>query len=177
MIERLHLRASEDRDLPRLQAIYAHHVRHGTASFELEPPDVEEMGRRRAAVLERGLPYLVAEAAGQAVAYAYAGPYRPRPAYRFAVEDSVYVDPALIGRGIGVPLLARLIEEATAAGARQMLAVIGDPAQQRPSVRLHEKLGFLPVGTIRNVGWKFGRWLDTAVMQLSLGEGGSRAPD
>ena len=176
MMRKSTIRPSEDGDVPRLTAIYGHHVRHGTASFELEPPGEAEMARRRAAILSAGLPYLVAELDGTTVGYAYAGPYRPRPAYRFTVEDSVYLAPELTGRGIGAPLLARLIEAAATCGARQMVAVIGDSAQL-PSIRLHERAGFRHVGTVRNVGWKFGRWLDTVILQRPLGAGAVQPPE
>ncbi|MBM3491767.1 MAG: N-acetyltransferase family protein [Alphaproteobacteria bacterium] len=170
MAERVVIRRVEERDLSAIQAIYAHHVRHGTASFEIEPPDVPEMTRRVRAIMELGLPYLVAEREGQIAGYAYAGLYRPRAAYRFTCEDSVYVAAELTGRGIGLPLLRAVVDGATQAGMRQMVAVIGD-SQQRPSIRLHEKAGFQMVGTLRHIGWKFGRWLDSVLMQRALGEG------
>jgi len=150
-------------------------VRHGTASFELEPPDAAEMTRRRATLVEGGFPYLVAEIDGTVAGYAYAGPYRPRPAYRWSVEDTVYVAPALHRRGIGAALLGRLIVEAEQRGFRQMIAVIGDSAQL-PSIALHRAAGFRPIGTIEHVGHKFGRWLDTVLMQRALGPGASTAP-
>jgi L-amino acid N-acyltransferase YncA len=175
MTDGLIVRASRDEDVARITAIYAHHVRHGTASFELEPPDAAEMARRRAGVLELGLPYLVAERERRVVGYAYAGAYRPRPAYRFTVEDSIYVDHALTGAGIGRALLPVLIEQCTTAGRRQMIAVIGDSAQTA-SIRLHAAFGFRMVGTVENVGFKFGRWLDSVLMQRPLGEGAETLP-
>lgn len=171
------IRDSRDADLPALHAIYAEAVRTGTASFELEPPDLAEMTRRRAALLAAGLPYLVAEATGGVVAgYAYAGPFRPRPAYRFTVEDSIYVDPAHHGGGMGRALLTALIERCTAAGLRQMIAVIGDSANAG-SIALHAACGFQASGTLGATGWKHGRWIDTVLMQRALGPGGTRAPE
>ena len=161
------VRTSTERDIAALTAIYAHHVRHGTGSFEIEPPDEAEVLRRRAAVLERGLPYLVAEIDGAVAGYAYAGAYRPRPAYRFTVENSVYVHPDLQGRGIGRTLLGALIEACTLVECRQMIAVIGDSANAA-SIRLHEHFGFRHVGVLRAVGFKFDRWLDTVLMQREL---------
>ncbi|TGD95819.1 GNAT family N-acetyltransferase [Methylobacterium nonmethylotrophicum] len=170
------LRACQEADLPAVTAIYAHAVATGRASFELEPPDEAEMGRRRAALVAGGHPYLVAERDGAVVAYAYAGPYRTRPAYRGTVETSVYVRPDQAGRGLGRRLLGRLIAEATAAGFRQMVAVIGD-SQNAASIRLHAALGFDPVGVLRSVGWKHGTWLDTVLMQRALGAGDATPPD
>ena len=166
------IRDASEADLVAIQAIYSHHVRHGTASFELDPPDLDEMRRRFAAIRVLGLPYLIAGSDGRVLGYAYAGPYRPRPAYRFSVEDSIYVQPDLVGRGIGRGLLRRLILEAERCGARQMVAVIGDSAQL-PSIRLHESCGFSHVGVLRNIGWKFGRWLDSVLMQRAIGAGSS----
>jgi phosphinothricin acetyltransferase len=162
-------------DVPSITAIYAHAVEHGTASFELEPPDEAEMTRRQRSLMEGGFPYLVAEHAGRIAGYAYAGPYRPRPAYRFSVEDSVYVHPESQGLGVGRALLNALIQEATARGFRQMIAVIGDSLQE-PSIALHRAAGFHHLGTIRNVGFKHGRWLDTVLMQRALGEGADAPP-
>jgi len=166
------LRAARERDAPALAALYAPHVRAGTATFEIDPPDAEEMLRRWWDVTARGLPYLVAEAEGQIVGYAYAGPYRPRPAYRFTVEDSIYVDAAVQGHGVGRALLARLIDETARTGARQMIAVIGDSGNQA-SIGLHAALGFRHVGVLDSVGNKFARWLDVVFMQRALGAGGS----
>ena len=169
------LRAATGADVPAIAAIYAHHVLHGSATFEEVPPDAGEMARRHAAVLGRGLPYLVAEEAGRLLGYAYAGPFRERSAYRFTVEDSVYLDPAAFRRGIGRALVERLIVESTGAGARQMLAVIGDSCNAG-SIGLHARLGFRLVGTNEAVGFKFGRWVDTVTMQLPLGEGSATTP-
>ncbi|MFO1080982.1 MAG: N-acetyltransferase family protein [Reyranellaceae bacterium] len=169
------VRASTEADVARCAEIYAHHVLHGTASFEVDPPDLAEMGRRRAAVLDLGLPHLVAERAGRVVGYAYAGNWRPRPAYRFSVEDSIYIDKDAVGQGVGKALLPALIEQCTVAGKRQMVAVIGDSAQH-PSIRLHSSCGFEMVGTLRNIGFKFGRWLDSVLMQRALGAGDGQPP-
>jgi phosphinothricin acetyltransferase len=169
------VRPSTDADLPTIAAIYAHAVVHGTASFELEPPGEAEMARRRAAILEGGYPYLVAEIDGVVAGYAYAGPYRPRPAYRFTVEDSIYVAPDRQGSRIGRALLARLVEECEALGFRQMVAVIGDSAS-RGSIRLHEAVGFRRSGLLEAIGWKHGRWLDGVLMQRVLGDGADAPP-
>jgi L-amino acid N-acyltransferase YncA len=169
------IRAATAADIAAITAIYDHAVRHGTASFELEPPDAAEMARRRQALVEAGYPYVVAEADGIVSGYAYAGPYRPRPAYRWSVEDSVYVAPAMQRRGIGAALLDRLIAEAEQRGYRQMIAVIGDSAQT-PSIELHRAAGFRPIGTIEHVGFKLGRWLDTVLMQRALGPGAATPP-
>ncbi len=171
----LAIRAATAADIPAITAIYDHAVRHGTASFELEPPDATEMARRRQALVDGGFPYLVAEADGAIAGYAYAGPYRLRPAYRWSVEDSVYVAPALHRRGIGAALLHRLIVEAEQRGFRQMIAVIGDSAQAA-SIELHRAAGFRLIGTVENVGHKFGRWLDTVLMQRPLGPGAASPP-
>jgi phosphinothricin acetyltransferase len=168
------LRAATAADAGAMAAIYAHHVRTGTASFEIDPPDTAEMERRWRDVTSRALPYLVAVADGEVIGFAYAGPYRPRPAYRFTVEDSIYVHREACGRGIGRVLLATLIQESERAGARQMLAVIGD-ADNTPSIRLHAALGFHRVGLLETVGNKFSRWLDVVLMQRALGPG-SAAP-
>ena len=170
------LRTAAAGDVPAIAAIYAHHVLTGIATFEEVPPDPAEMARRHAAVTGRGLPYLVAEEKGCVLGYAYAGPYRERSAYRFTVEDSVYLDPAAFRRGIGRALLVRLIADSTAWGARQMLAVIGDSGNAG-SVGLHASLGFRHVGTQEAVGFKFGRWVDTVTMQLALGDGSATVPD
>jgi phosphinothricin acetyltransferase len=168
-------------DLAPIRDIYAHHVLHGLASFEETPPDLAELTRRYEAVLARGLPYLAAEVerpGGQGVVqgYAYAGPYRPRPAYRYTVENSVYVAPDCQGRGVGRALLAELIRRCTALGYRQMIAVIGD-SDHIASIRFHESFGFLRCGGIRSVGFKFGRWVDSVILQLALGEGDTTLPD
>jgi phosphinothricin acetyltransferase len=162
-------------DIPAITRIYAHAVTHGTASFELEPPDEAEMTRRMQALVDGGFPYLVAEADHALVGYAYAGAYRPRRAYRFSVEDSIYVDAAAHRKGIGRALLTHLIEEAERCGFRQMIAVIGD-SNQAPSIELHRALGFRMIGAIENVGFKFDRWLDTVLMQRPLGTGATAKP-
>ena len=178
------IRDSQDADIAAISAIYAHHVRHGAASFEEEPPSPAEIARRRADVLARGLPHLVATIDDEVVGYAYASPYRARSAYRFTIENSVYVDHRRHRGGIGRALLSALIErcEAGTSGTsasstpwRQMIAVIGDSANV-PSIALHERLGFRMVGTLRAVGFKFGRWVDTVLMQRELGAGDSRLP-
>jgi phosphinothricin acetyltransferase len=169
------IRASRDADMEAVQRIYAHHVLDGFGSFEEEPPDLAELMRRRADYLARGLPYLVAEAEGRILGYAYAGPYRTRSAYRYTVENSIYVDPAAARRGVGRRLLAELIRQCTALGCRQMIAVIGD-SQNAASIRLHEALGFQHAGNLRAVGRKKGRWLDSVMMQLSLGDGDRTDP-
>lgn len=157
-------------DIPQITAIYGAAVRTGTASFELEPPSEAEMQDRRRVLIEGGHPYLVAEIGGRVAGYAYAGAYRARPAYRSSVENSVYVAGDHQGRGIGRALLAKLIEAAAAMSFRQMIAVIGDSANL-PSIRLHKAAGFGHVGTLRSVGWKHERWLDTVLMQRPLGAG------
>jgi phosphinothricin acetyltransferase len=170
------IRASSPEDMPAITAIYAHHVLHGLASFELLPPDVNEMTGRRADVLARGLPHLVAEVGGQIAGYAYAALYRERPAYRYVLEDSVYIHPGYIGRGIGRGLLDALIEACTGAGYRQLIAVIGDSGNAA-SIGLHAACGFVRTGLLPSVGFKFGRWVDTVFMQKTLGEGDRSLPD
>ena len=168
--EHVRVRDARGDDILRVTAIYAHHVRYGLASFELDPPDAAEMARRHAEVTALGLPYLVAEVAGEVAGYAYATLYRTRPAYRFTVEDSVYIDHAHAGRGIGSVLLRALIAACETRGCRQMVAVIGDSANL-PSIRLHEKFGFARTGLLPAVGWKFNRWVDSVLMQRALGPG------
>ena len=170
------VRASTPEDMPAITAIYAHHVLHGLASFELSPPDVDEMARRRAGVLARGLPYLVAEAGGRLAGYAYAAPHRDRPAYRYVLEDSVYIHPDCIGRGIGRALLDALIVACAGAGYRQLIAVIGDSGNAA-SIGLHAACGFAHAGLLPSVGFKFGRWVDSVFMQKELGEGDRTLPD
>ena len=169
------LRPSQDRDLAAITAIYHHHVLHGVASFEEDPPDVAEMARRRGEILARGLPYLVAEQVGRVLGYCYASRYRMRAAYRFAVEDSIYIDADQAGRGIGRALLSELIERCAAQGYRQMVAVIGG-SDQWPSIGLHAALGFSKVGALPAIGFKFGAWVDTVLMQRALGEGADTPP-
>jgi L-amino acid N-acyltransferase YncA len=161
------VRDSREGDMAQVAAIYAHHVLHGAASFEEAPPPLSEMERRRADVLGRGLPYLVAEWQGRVVGYSYATPYRTRVAYRFTIENSVYVEHELGGAGIGRALLAALVARCEAGEWRQMIAVIGD-SQNAASIGLHAKLGFRPIGTLRAVGFKFGRWVDSVLMQREL---------
>jgi len=169
------LRPASADDLGAIQAIYAHHVLHGLASFEIEPPSVDEMRGRFAAISGAGFPYLVAADERQIHGYAYASAYRARPAYRYTVEDSVYVAAAAVGRGIGRLLLTRLIDECTDRGYRQMLAVIGDSANAA-SIELHRACGFAPAGMLRAVGFKFGRWVDSVLMQRELGDANRSAP-
>jgi len=170
------IRPSSEADLAAIQQIYQVAVLEGTGTFETEVPDVAEMTRRRAEVLGRGLPYLVAERDGQVLGYAYANYFRPRLAYRFCLEDSIYLAPAAQGQGIGRLLLAELIARCEALGARQMLAVIGD-ADNRGSVGLHAALGFEHTGLLKSAGWKFGRWLDVVLMQRQLGQGDQSSPE
>jgi L-amino acid N-acyltransferase YncA len=169
------LRPASAADIPAITRIYADAVAHGTASFELEPPDEAEMARRQQALLNNGYPYLVAARPGVIAGYAYAGPYRARPAYKWTVENSIYVAPQFHRRGIGLFLLKRLIAETEQRGFRQMIAVIGDSAQT-PSIALHAAAGFDMVGTFRAVGFKHGKWLDTPLMQLALGKGDTAPP-
>src|SRR6266850_7418428 len=171
----LEIRPAAAADLPFITEIYEHAVRYGTATFELIPPDLDEMTGRYEVLMDGGFPYLVAALEGRVVGYAYAGAYRPRPAYRFTVENSVYLEPAIHRRGIGLQLLQGLIAESEARGYRQMIAVIGDSANAG-SISVHTKCGFKMIGTHPNVGFKFGRWLDTVMMQRPLGEGGSTVP-
>jgi L-amino acid N-acyltransferase YncA len=176
MSEQPTIRPGIDADIANVQAIYAYHVLNGLASFEIEPPDVEEMRRRRQAVVERGFPYLVAELDGAVVGYAYASPYRGRPGYRFSCENSIYIRQGLEGRGIGKALLAPLIAGCEAMGMRQMIAVIGDSANHA-SINLHKSLGFEMAGNLRSIGFKFGRWLDSVMMQRALGRGDGNLPE
>lgn len=164
------IRPSRADDVAAMTAIYAWHVANGTGTFEIDAPGEAEMAGRRDAVLGRGLPWLVSEGEGGVHGYAYAGPFRPRPAYRFCLEDSVYLAPRATGRGYGRLLLAELLARCESGGARQMLAVIGD-SDNAASIGLHRGLGFAHVGTMQAAGWKFGRWLDVVVMQRSLGAG------
>jgi phosphinothricin acetyltransferase len=172
----LEIRPATVADLPVITDIYADAVRQGTATFELVPPELAEMTRRFQALTEGGFPYLAAVLEGRVAGYAYAGPYRPRPAYRFTVENSVYLQPAIHRRGVGLQLLQRLISECEARGFRQMIAVIGDSANAA-SIGVHAACGFRMIGTHPNVGLKFGRWLDTVMMQRELGEGAGTVPE
>jgi L-amino acid N-acyltransferase YncA len=169
------VRPSRDADVAAISAIYAHHVLHGVASFEEVPPEADEIGRRRAEILAHGLPYLVAEREGRVVGYCYAGQYRTRSAYRYSLEDSIYIDAAEVGRGIGRALLSELIERSAALGYRQMVAVVGG-SDTWPSIRLHERLGFARIGTLPAIGFKFGGWIDSIYLQRALGPGAASLP-
>jgi phosphinothricin acetyltransferase len=169
------IRAAHPGDLAAVQAIYAHHVLHGVASFEIVPPDVDEMRSRFEAITGAGYPYLVAVDGGTVRGYAYASAYRSRPAYRHTVEDSVYVAVDAVGRGIGRRLLTRLIDDCEALGYRQMLAIIGDSANAA-SIELHRTCGFAVAGTLASVGFKRGRWIDSVIMQRGLGESDRSPP-
>lgn len=169
------LRSSADADIPAITAIYAHHVLTGLASFELTAPDEQEMGRRRSEVLRRKLPHLVAEVDRTVVGYAYASVYRPRIAYRFTVEDSVYLHPDYLRKGLGRLLLSAVIEECERLDYRQMVAVIGDSGNT-PSIGLHQACGFKQAGVLRSVGFKHGRWVDTVLMQRPLGAADTTRP-
>jgi len=171
----MQIRAVRPADLPEIQGIYAHHVLHGTGSFEEVPPSVEEMAERVEHVTGQGFPWLVAEDASGILGYCYLSRFRPRAAYRFCAEDAVYVRQDVRGQGVGKALVAQLIEDATAAGFRQMVAVIGD-SENLGSIGAHLSLGFQRVGTLRAVGWKFGRWVDAVYMQRALGAGDETDP-
>jgi L-amino acid N-acyltransferase YncA len=169
------LRDATEADLPAITAVYAENVLHGTGTFETEPPEATEMARRRADVLAAGLPWLVAEQGQRVLGYAYANTFRPRAAYRFCVEDSVYLARDSVGMGLGKRLLEALIARCEAAGSRQMIAVIGDSANAA-SIAVHRACGFTDTGVMRAAGWKFGRWLDVVLMQRALGDGHGSAP-
>lgn len=164
------IRPSRDDDLPAIAQLYGHHVLHGTGTFETTPPTVEEMATRRADTLAKGLPWLVAEVDGRVVGFAYGNWFKPRPAYRYSVEDSIYVAPDAVGRGLGRALLAELLLQLEARGIRKVMAVIGDSANAG-SIGLHTALGFERIGVVRSCGWKFDRWLDIVLMEKSLGLG------
>ncbi len=170
------IRPAKDQDMAAITDIYSAAVREGTASFETVPPDLAVMIARRDALLAADFPYLVAEYARDIVGYCYAGAYRSRPAYRFTVEDSIYISSRVHGLGIGRALLARLVAECEARGFRQMIAVIGD-SNNHASINLHKALGFAHAGVIRDVGYKSGRWLDQVMMQRSLGDGAQSRPE
>ena len=170
------IRPSRDPDLPAITEIYAHHVLTGTATFETVPPALEEMTARRADVLAKGLPFLVAERDERVVGFAYCQWFKPRPAYRFSAEDSIYLDADAAGQRIGNKLLSELTKQAEAVGLRKLIAVIGDSANVR-SIGVHRAVGFRHVGNIESCGWKFGRWLDIVLMEKSLGEGNRTAPE
>jgi len=169
------VRSSHDGDVAAIAAIYRHHVLHGVASFEDIQPDQDEVARRRRDILALKLPYLVAERSGRVVGYCYASRYRARSAYRFTLEDSIYVDATEVGRGIGGALLSTLLERCCERGYRQMVAVIGG-SDQWPSIRLHETLGFTRAGLLPAVGFKFGGWIDCVLMQRALGSGATTPP-
>ncbi len=170
------VRPSTPQDVSALTAIYAHHVLHGLGTFEEVPPSAQDMAARRQAIVERGLPYLVAQDAGQVLGFAYAGPFRPRAAYRYTVEDSVYVAPDATGRGVGKAVLAAVIEACEAFGIRQVVAVIGD-SDNAGSIGLHTSLGFEPAGIGKALGWKHGRWVDIVWMQKALNGGEATEPN
>jgi phosphinothricin acetyltransferase len=169
------IRPSTEQDIPAITAIYQHHVLHGTGTFEIDPPSEQDMTVRRADVLAKGLPYLVVEETGQVLGFAYCNWFKPRPAYRFSAEDSIYMAAAAHRQGLGRALLAELCARAERAGVRKLIAVIGDSANTA-SVGLHQTLGFTPVGTIAACGWKFERWLDIVLMEKPLGLAHSQAP-
>jgi L-amino acid N-acyltransferase YncA len=176
VLNRLSIRDASEGDLAAVQGIYAHHVNHGLASFEEVPPDLAEITRRRDLAREHNLPYLVAEMDGAVQGFAYASLFRSRSAYRYTVEDSVYVAPDTLGSGIGSALLSAVIERCTERGFRQMIAVIGDSANQA-SIGLHAKHGFVQAGSMTAVGFKFGRWVDSVRMQRPLGDGDKTLPE
>jgi phosphinothricin acetyltransferase len=170
------IRPSRDEDIAAIAAIYGYHVLHGVASFEETPPPVEEIARRRDEVLRHGLPYLVAECGGRVAGYCYAGQFRPRIGYRFTLEDSIYIDPAEIGHGLGRLLLEAVVSCAAELGHRQIVAVIGG-RETVASIRLHARLGFDHIGVLPAVGFKFGRWIDVVLMQRALGRGAATLPE
>ena len=169
------IRPSTAPDIPAIAAIYREQVLHGTGTFEIEPPSPEDMAARRADVLAKGLPYLVVEDGGQVLGFAYCNWFKPRPAYRFSAEDSIYMDAAAHRQGLGRALLAELSARAEQAGVRKLIAVIGDSANAA-SIGLHRAVGFTPVGTIAACGWKFERWLDIVLMEKTLGWAHTQAP-
>jgi len=169
------LRPSVDADLPSIHAVYAHHVLHGTGTFEVDPPSLEDMTARRLDVLGKGLPWLVAVRDGQVIGYAYCNWFKPRPAYRFSAEDSIYLAPGAQGQRLGRALLAELAAQAEKAGVRKLIAVIGDSANTG-SVGVHAAVGFQPVGVLKSCGWKFDRWLDVVLMDKPLGQADTTAP-
>jgi L-amino acid N-acyltransferase YncA len=170
------IRPSREGDVPEIAAIYRYHVLHGPASFEEIPPDPGELASRRRDIISRGLPYLVAERSGRVLGYCYAGPYRTRSAYRFTLEDSIYIDQAEVGRGLGRALLTTVLDRCAELGYRQMVAVIGG-SDTWPSIRLHVALGFTRIGVLPAVGFKFGGWVDIVLMQRALGPGETTAPE
>ena len=169
------IRPSQPNDIPAMTAIYCHHVLHGTGTFELEPPSASEMASRRADVLAKGLPYLVATQGERVLGFAYCNWFKPRPAYRFSAEDSIYLDPNAQGLGLGRALLAELAVRAEQAGVRKLIAVIGDSANAG-SIGVHRSVGFSQVGILKSCGWKFDQWRDVVMMDKFLGLGNTRAP-
>lgn len=170
------IRASRDDDVAAVAIIYAHHVLHGTGTFETAPPSPADMAARRADVLSKGLPYLVAERDGHVLGFAYCNWFKPRPAYRFSAEDSIYIADEARGQGLGAQMLAALEQAAEAAGVRKLIAVIGDSANVG-SVGVHRKQGFSHVGTIKDCGWKFGEWRDIVLMEKVIGAGSTTRPE
>ena len=169
------IRPSTDADLPAITAIYAHHVLNGTGTFEVDPPSADDMLGRRADVLSKGLPWLVAVQDDKVIGYAYCNWFKPRPAYRFSAEDSIYLSPDAAGKGVGSTLLAELLAQAQRAGIRKLIAVIGDSANAG-SIGVHRAAGFQPVGVLKACGWKFDKWLDVVMMDKALGEADSTSP-
>ena len=169
------IRPSTESDISAIAAIYAHHVLTGTGTFETTPPSESDMQGRRADVLSKGLPYLVAEVDGEVIGFAYCNWFKPRPAYRFSAEDSIYLAPSAAGKGWGRMLLAELCQAAEKVGIRKLIAVIGDSANAG-SIGVHTSVGFQNVGTVSGCGWKFERWLDIVMMEKALGLGQSQAP-
>lgn len=172
----LTIRPSRDDDVAAITAIYAHHVLHGTGTFETEAPSPADMAARRADVLGKNLPYLVAEEDGEVLGFAYCNWFKPRPAYRFSAEDSIYMAESARGKGLGAKLLAALSQAAEAVGVRKLIAVIGDSANVG-SVGVHRAQGFTHVGVLKDCGWKFGQWRDVVLMEKVLGEGSTTQPE
>ena len=170
------IRPSRDEDVEAITAIYAHHVLHGTGTFEITAPSAEDMAQRRADVLHKGLPYLVLEHEGQVLGFAYCNWFKPRPAYRYSAEDSIYLAPQTTGRGWGKALLAELAAHAQRAGVRKLIAVIGDSGNAG-SIGVHRSNGFQHAGVIKSAGWKFDRWLDIVLMDKPLGAGNTTPPE
>lgn len=170
------IRPSADTDIPAIAAIYAHHVRHGTGTFETNPPSEQDMAARRIDVLSKDLPYLVIEDATGVLGFAYCNWFKPRPAYRFSAENSVYLASQTAGKGLGRMLLAELCQAAEKAGIRKLIAVIGDSGNAG-SIGVHKSVGFQHVGIVKGCGWKFNRWLDIVMMEKALGHGQSRSPE
>jgi len=170
------IRPSRDEDVAAITAIYAHHVLHGTGTFETEAPTADDMAARRADVLSKNLPYLVAERDGEVLGFAYCNWFKPRPAYRFSAEDSIYLAEATRGQGLGAQLLAALTQAAESTGVRKLIAVIGDSANAG-SIGVHRTQGFTHVGVLKDCGWKFGQWRDVVLMEKVLGEGSSTSPE